>query len=32
MNLSDDTIVIHGHGMHTTIGWLKENNPFSQII
>lgn len=28
MNLSDDTIVIHGHGMHTTIGWLKENNPF----
>lgn len=28
MNLPDDTIVIHGHGMHTTIGWLKENNPF----
>ncbi|MBQ8473779.1 MAG: MBL fold metallo-hydrolase [Alphaproteobacteria bacterium] len=28
MNLPDTTIVIHGHGMHTTIGWLKENNPF----
>lgn len=28
MNLPDDTIVIHGHGIHTTIGWLKENNPF----
>ncbi len=28
MNLDDDTTVIHGHGMHTTIGWLKNNNPF----
>ena len=28
MNLPDTTIVIHGHGMHTTIGSLKENNPF----
>lgn len=28
MNLPDDTIVIHGHGPETTIGWLKENNHF----
>lgn len=28
MNLPDDTIVIHGHGMHTTVGWLKQNNRF----
>ena len=28
MNLPDYTAVIHGHGMHTTIGWLKNNNPF----
>ena len=28
MNLDDDTYVIHGHGMETTIGWLKQNNPF----
>jgi glyoxylase-like metal-dependent hydrolase (beta-lactamase superfamily II) len=28
MNLPDDTRVIHGHGMETTIGWLKENNSF----
>ena len=28
MNLSDTTAVIHGHGMYTTIGWLKQNNPF----
>ena len=28
MNLPDDTVVIHGHGMETTIGWLKENNRF----
>lgn len=27
-NFPDDTIVIHGHGMETTVGWLKENNPF----
>jgi glyoxylase-like metal-dependent hydrolase (beta-lactamase superfamily II) len=26
MNLPDDTVVFHGHGMETTIGWLKENN------
>ena len=26
MNLSDDTVVIHGHGPNTTIGWLKQNN------
>ncbi len=28
MNLSDDTEIIHGHGMATTIGWLKQNNPY----
>ena len=28
MNLPDDTTVIHGHGMATTIGWLKQNNPY----
>ena len=28
MNLDNDTYVIHGHGMDTTIGWLKENNPW----
>lgn len=28
MHLPDSTSVVHGHGMHTTIGWLKENNPF----
>lgn len=27
-NLSDGTWVIHGHGMETSIGWLKKNNPF----
>lgn len=28
MNLSDDTVVVHGHGMDTSIGWLKQHNPF----
>jgi glyoxylase-like metal-dependent hydrolase (beta-lactamase superfamily II) len=28
MNLPDDTKVFHGHGMETTIGWLKENNRY----
>ncbi len=28
MHLPDWVAVIHGHGMHTTIGWLKQNNPF----
>ncbi len=28
MNLDDETYVVHGHGMETTIGWLKENNPW----
>ena len=28
MNLDDETYVVHGHGMDTTIGWLKKNNPF----
>ena len=28
MHLPDWTAVIHGHGMHTNIGWLKQNNPF----
>lgn len=29
-NLSDDTEVVHGHGMATSIGWLKHNNQFFQ--
>lgn len=28
MNLDDNVFVVHGHGMETTIGWLKKNNPF----
>ena len=28
MNLDDKTYVVHGHGMETTIEWLKRNNPF----
>ncbi|MDR2413302.1 MAG: MBL fold metallo-hydrolase [Rickettsiales bacterium] len=28
MNFPDDATVIHGHGMDTTIGWLKKNNKF----
>ena len=28
MNLNDDTVVVHGHGMETNIGWLKQNNPY----
>lgn len=28
LNLSDDTEVVHGHGMATTIDWLKQNNPY----
>lgn len=28
MNLSDGTYVVHGHGMDTTIGWLRANNPY----
>lgn len=28
LNLPDDVYVVHGHGMETTIGWLKENNPW----
>ena len=28
LNLSDDTEVVHGHGMVTTIDWLKQNNPY----
>ena len=28
MHLPDETVVLHGHGMHTTIGWLRRNNPF----
>ena len=28
MNLNEKTYVVHGHGMETTIGWLKQNNPF----
>lgn len=28
MKLPDETIVIHGHGMRTTIGWLRAHNQF----
>ncbi len=28
MNLEDGTYVVHGHGMDTTIGWLKTHNQF----
>ncbi len=28
MKLDNETYVVHGHGMDTTIGWLKKNNPF----
>ena len=27
-NLDDGTYVVHGHGMDTTIGWLKQHNQF----
>ena len=27
-NLDDGTYVVHGHGMDTTIGWLKTHNQF----
>lgn len=27
MDLPADTAVVHGHGMDTTIGWLKQHNP-----
>lgn len=30
-NLSDDTYVVHGHGMDTTIGWLKQHNTFFKV-
>jgi glyoxylase-like metal-dependent hydrolase (beta-lactamase superfamily II) len=26
MNLPDDTLVVHGHGDNTTIGWLRRGN------
>ncbi len=28
MDLPDDTVVIHGHGENTTIGFLRKNNPW----
>lgn len=28
LNLSEDTEIVHGHGMATTIEWLKQNNPY----
>jgi len=28
MNLDDGVYVVHGHGMDTTIGWLKQHNRF----
>lgn len=27
-NFDDGVYVVHGHGMDTTIGWLKQHNPF----
>ena len=27
-NLDDGTYVVHGHGMDTTVGWLKQHNQF----
>ena len=27
-NLDDETYVVHGHDHDTTIGWLKQHNPF----
>ena len=27
-NFDDGVYVVHGHGMETSIGWLKQNNPF----
>lgn len=27
-NLDDETYVVHGHGMDTTVGWLKQHNQF----
>lgn len=30
LNIAPDTDVVHGHGMATTIEWLKQNNPFFQ--
>lgn len=27
-NLDDETYVVHGHGMDTTIGWLKQHNQY----
>ncbi len=28
MDLDDETYVVHGHGMDTTVGWLKKHNQF----
>lgn len=28
MNLPDQTYVVHGHGIDSTIGWLKTNHPY----
>ena len=28
LDLDDETYVVHGHGMDTTIGWLKKHNQF----
>lgn len=28
LNLPDDTEIVHGHGMATTVAWLKQNNPY----
>lgn len=28
LDLDDETYVVHGHGMDTTIEWLKKHNPF----
>lgn len=28
MNLPDETYVVHGHGIDSTIGWLRTNHPY----
>lgn len=27
MNLPDETYVVHGHGIDSTVGWLRQNHP-----
>ncbi len=30
LNLAEDTLVVHGHGPETNIGWLRKNNHYFQ--